>query len=398
MTSLVATEFQDKDLSFVIEKATPFVLRSPIATPVQTSFGTMYDRPALYLLLEDSSGQTGIGEVWCNFPSCGAEHRAQLLETAILPALIKKEFTDPQQCFHTLQQQFQRLAIQAGEPGPIAQSICGIDIALWDLVSKRHGLPLYKLFAGTPDIDVYASGINPTDVAQTLSRCQNAGYKAFKLKIGFGDDIDYPNIEHSCASLGPGQKLMVDANQAWTVEQALQQVTRLADYPLQWLEEPVMADTPAARWSTLAAAAKTPLAAGENISDQQAFLDANASDWLAVMQPDMCKWGGFSGVLPIAKNALDNGKRYCPHFLGGGVGLAASAHLLAAVGGDGALEIDCNPNPLREALFSPVIEDGKISIGEQPGLGLDPDALSTLLAAGPYQQSKIHQSRINGPA
>ena len=101
MTSLAATEFQDKDLSFVIETATPFVLRSPIATPVQTSFGTMYDRPALYLLLEDSSGHTGIGEVWCNFPSCGAEHRAQLLETAILPALLKKEFADPQQCFHT---------------------------------------------------------------------------------------------------------------------------------------------------------------------------------------------------------------------------------------------------------------------------------------------------------
>ena len=79
-----------------------------------------------------------------------------------------------------------------------------------------------------------------------------------------------------------------------------------------------------------------------------------------------------------AKHALANGKRYCPHFLGGGVGLAASAHLLAAVGGDGALEIDSNPNPLRESLFSPPISNGNISVSTTPGLGIDSQVLSQL--------------------
>ena len=105
----------------------------------------MSDRPAVYLLLEDAQGNTGVGEIWCNFPSCGAEHRARLLNTAILPAIIAKTFSDPQQCFNQLQTQFQRLAIQTGEFGPLAQSIAGIDIALWDLIATRMDVPLYKL-------------------------------------------------------------------------------------------------------------------------------------------------------------------------------------------------------------------------------------------------------------
>ena len=378
MTELVAADYRDKDFSFVIEKATPFVLRSPIKIPVRTSFGTMTDRPALYLLLEDTTGRSGIGEIWCNFPACGADHRARLLETAILPALIGKAFSDPEHCFYTLQKQFRGLAIQSGEPGPVEQSIAGIDIALWDLISKRLELPLYKLFGGKPVIDVYASGINPTNTAKTLNACQNAGYNAFKLKIGFGNEIDYPNIEHICSNLGTGQQLMVDANQAWNVDEALQQVEKLGDYPLQWLEEPILADAPFEDWNKIAAASAIALAAGENMAEQQTFLDANASRWLTVMQPDMCKWGGFTGVLPVAKHALDNNKRYCPHFLGGGVGLAASAHILAAVGGGGSLEIDSNPNPLREALFSPSVNNGKMVLSDEPGLGINPAALSEL--------------------
>jgi len=389
MNELVAQEFKRADLSFVIEKATPVVLRSPIATPVQTSFGIMKDRPAVFLLLEDTQGNTGVGEIWCNFPSCGAEHRARLLDTAILPAILGKTFADPEQCFNTLQTQFQRLAIQTGEFGPLAQSIAGIDIALWDLVANRLNVPLYKLFGGSSaTIGVYASGINPTGAVDTLMRCQDAGYNAFKLKIGFGNDIDYPNIENLCAKLEAGQLLMVDANQAWTLQEAIEQSGRLADYPVQWLEEPMMADAAVEHWSALAQASQIPLAAGENMADTQSFSEASQSDWLSVMQPDLCKWGGFSAVLPVARQAMRHGKRYCPHFLGGGVGLAASAHLLAAVGGDGILEIDSNPNPLRENIYSLPIEDGGIDLGNTAGLGIDRSQLADLRNNPTYSVTK----------
>ena len=95
---------------------------------------------------------------------------------------------------------------------------------------------------------------------------------------------------------------------------------------------------------------------------------------LAVIQPDVAKWGGISGCLPLARRIVDGGRRYCPHYLGGGIGLLASAHLLAATGGDGLLEVDCNPNPLREGLAYPyaALEDGCFVLPDAPGLGAAP--------------------------
>lgn len=379
MIDWLTDAYRNCDLSFVIEKAEPIVLRAPVETPVQTSFGTMHDRPALFLQLQDSGGSTGTGEIWCNFPTCGAEHRAALLNTAILPALVGREFSDPASCFDALQSQFQRLAIQSGEFGPFAQCLAGIDVALWDLVAQRIGVPLFQLFGGSdPAIKTYASGINPTEAARTVARCRNEGHTAFKLKIGFGDVTDFANLDAISTQLQSNDALMVDANQAWQFDDAVQHVADLARYPLKWLEEPMLATAADDDWRRLAESSSIPLAGGENLADENAFISAIEADGLDVIQPDLCKWGGFSGTLVVAKRILASGKRYCPHFLGAGVGLMASAHLLAAVGGDGCLEIDANPNPLREQLFSPVIENGIAMVTDEPGLGIDPAALSDL--------------------
>jgi D-galactarolactone cycloisomerase len=94
-----------------------------------------------------------------------------------------------------------------------------------------------------------------------------------------------------------------------------------------------------------------------------------------VVQPDVAKWGGISGCLPVVRRLQAAGLRYCPHYLGAGVGLMHSAHLLAAVGGDGLLEVDANDNPLR-SLLAPRIEaivDGEVRLGDQPGIGVEPD-------------------------
>ena len=118
-----------------------------------------------------------------------------------------------------------------------------------------------------------------------------------------------------------------------------------------------------------------PLAAGENAIGDAAFDALIASRAVAVVQPDLAKWGGVSGVLHVIDRIVDAGLRYCPHYLGAGIGLAASAHLLAAAGGDGMLEIDANPNPLRSALCPALeaVDDGFSALGSAPGLGLEVD-------------------------
>ena len=136
-----------------------------------------------------------------------------------------------------------------------------------------------------------------------------------------------------------------------------------------------MADRPLREWAQVAALAPTQLAAGENLRGAGGFQEAIDSGLLGVIQPDAAKWGGHSGCLPVAKAALAAGLTYCPHFLGGALGLVHSLHLLAAVRGPGLLEVDANANPLREGLLGDLltVRDGCVSLPGGQGLGLEPD-------------------------
>ncbi|MES3002327.1 MAG: mandelate racemase/muconate lactonizing enzyme family protein [Pseudomonadota bacterium] len=360
-------------------KAQAFVFRCPISTPVKTSFGTMHDRPAVFVRVEDEDGAVGWGEVWCNFPSCGAEHRARLFDTVMAPLLLSRGFSGPCEAFEFLSDRTAVLAIQSGEHGPMAQVIAGIDLALWDLCARRAKQPLWRYLGGTRDrIPVYASGLNPDQPEALAATKLHEGYLAFKLKIGFGEERDTANLAALRSLLGSGTPLMADANQGWDLQEAMRMAPHLREFRLGWLEEPLRADRPWSEWTQLAKATDIPLAGGENLLGTDAFDIAIAQSPLTVMQPDLAKWGGISGCWPVIVKARAAGLRYCPHFLGGGIGLMASAHVLAAAGGDGMLEIDANPNPLR-TLLSPrlsVIEEGCCRLGDEPGIGVTPDLVS----------------------
>ncbi|HYP85058.1 mandelate racemase/muconate lactonizing enzyme family protein [Variovorax sp.] len=354
------------------------VFRYPVRVPVRTSFGTMTDRPALFVQVRDQDGASGWGEVWCNFPACGAEHRARLVRTCMAPLLEGQAFDGPAAAWDALTRQTAVLAIQSGEPGPMAQAIAGIDLALWDLAARRAGQPLWRYLGGRQArIPVYASGINPQGATEMAQRMRAAGHRAFKLKVGFGAARDIDNLQALRRELGDAAPLMVDANQAWTLREALDMAPRLAPFGLGWLEEPLRADRPWSQWQQLRAQAPMPLAGGENLAGDDAFDAAIAANVFSVMQPDVAKWGGISACWPVVQRALAAGLRYCPHYLGGGLGLLASAHLLAAAGGDGLLEIDANDNPLRSALSPGLsrIDEGWVTLDETPGIGAPDDVI-----------------------
>jgi L-alanine-DL-glutamate epimerase-like enolase superfamily enzyme len=353
-----------------------FAFRVPVGTPVRTSFGVMHDRPAVFVRAEDDSGASGWGEVWCNFPSVGAEHRARLIDSVFAPLLAGREVESPQAGFRLLTEETAVLALQSAEPGPIAQCIAGIDIALWDLAARNAKQPLWRMLGGaSPRVRAYASGLNPEAPAALAALRYAEGHRAFKPKIGFGEARDLANLRALRQTLGDEATLMADANQAWSLESALAAVRGLEEFDLGWLEEPLRADRPWREWRTLAQSTRIPLAAGENLAGEEKFDEAIGVGALRVMQPDAAKWGGISGCFPVAKKIVAAGLRYCPHFLGGGVGLLASAHLLAACGGNGLLEVDANPNPLRDELCGPLarVQDGACALGEEPGLGALPD-------------------------
>ena len=351
------------------------VFRVPIDEPVQTSLGIMYDRPAVLVRVEDREGAVGWGEIWCNFPGVGAEHRARVLESAIAPILLEREWKTPEHAFRELSRRLHILGIQCGEPGTIAQAIAGADIALCDLVARKMGQPLWRLLGGAACIQTYASGLSPTQPEKLAAAKRDEGFRAFKLKVGFGAERDVANLRALRELLGPDATLMVDANQAWTPDEVADMSHRLAEFRPAWLEEPIAADCSLADWGRIARQSPIPLAAGENMRGEQQFTDATACGAFAVIQPDLGKWGGFSGCLPVARQAMAKGRMFCPNWLGGRIGLLASMHLKAAVGGPGYVEVDSNPNPLRELLATPcpAVNEGAVTLSDHPGLGVAPD-------------------------
>src|SRR6266404_3334466 len=301
--------------------------RYPLSTPVVTSFGKMLNRPAVFIRAVDEDGVEGWGEAWCNFPAPGAEHRARLVNEVLAPAVVGRKFDGPAQVFETLTQGTDVLALQSGEAGPFAQAIAGIDLALWDLHARRRKLPLWRLLGGhSPKIKVYASGINPAGAAQAAEAALKRGHRALKFKVGFGTDTDLANLAALRAIAGAGM---------------------LA-------------------------------AAGENIASWDAFEQVLAENVIGVVQPDIAKWGGLSACAGLARGILNAGKTFCPHYLGGGIGLLASAHLLAGIGGDGWLEVDANDNTLRDIFCGPIVKvsEGTVTLDEESGLGVIPDLSS----------------------
>jgi L-alanine-DL-glutamate epimerase-like enolase superfamily enzyme len=355
-----------------------FVCRASIEKPVVNAFGSMAERVAVFVRLTDADGVSGWGEIWSNFPTIGAEHRARLFHSFIAPRLIGRSINDPASFWAETDRALHLWGLQAGEPGAFAAALSGADLALHDLAARRAGVPLWRWLGGEDGgpVPVYASGLNPD--AQALAQvktARDASHRSFKIKIGFGEARDLATLRPVFAGLKTGERIMVDINQGWDLRTATRMVQVLGEFPLTWIEEPLAADRPAWEWSQVAGASSAPLAAGENLRGALEFHTALREHHLGFVQPDCCKWGGLSATLPVARAIVASGRAYCPHFLAGGIGQLASLHLLAAARGNGLLEIDANPNPLRSELIDSVlrIKDGTVTPPATPGLGIEPD-------------------------
>jgi L-alanine-DL-glutamate epimerase-like enolase superfamily enzyme len=363
------------------------ILSCPLPRPVEMSFGRMTARTNAFVLIETDEGLTGIGETWTNFPSWAAAERRLTVEHGIKPLLVGQDPGDVLGLTDRMLRTLLRSGAgrQWGALGPLHQAVSGADIALWDLAGKRCGLPVHQLLGrtldGTPggragvSVRAYASGLGPREFEGHVESALARGYTAFKLKVGFGRDLDLANLRTIRGLIGDGARLMIDANQGWRdAAEALAHLRLYAEFGPEFIEEPVPADQlPDLR--RIREASVMPVAGGENVYGRTGFRTALEARALDIVQPDLTKVGGLTEARAACDMAAAWGLPYAPHMYGTAVGLAASLQLMAAVPGGLVMEVDSTANPfvtdlLAESCFR--FEAGRFHLdGEGPGLGIE---------------------------
>lgn len=369
--------FRTSGSSLEIERVEAFALACRVERGPVSTLALMPVRCGLVIKLTATDGAYGWGEAWCNYPPKGNLAKLSLLRDSIAPALFVTRVSSWQALRPALEKSLCRMMIHTGEWGPFAHCLAALDIAAADLSARRARLGL-AAFLGAPeakDARVYASSPGTERPEELASRLTEAGHVGVKIKIGFGHEQDTGVLERFRRNDDAHMQLFVDANQKWTLREATEEIAKLEEFDIGFVEEPILALAPFAHWKRLAATAKPTLAAGENITSEAAFRKHIDRKTLGVVQPDVAKWGGISGALDIGRYALRKGAACTMHYMGTAIGLAASLHASGVIGGDGRVELDVNPNPLRTELGFLDLKtvNGNVRIPQGEGIGFEPD-------------------------
>ncbi len=195
-----------------------------------------------------------------------------------------------------------------GRGGPASFAISAVDIALWDLKAKAAAEPLWRMLGGhLPRVAAYAGGIDLNfpiaELERQTARNLERGFRAVKMKVGRTKlREDLARVGAVRGVLGPDLPLMVDANMAWSVEQALRASRALADHDVYWLEEPTAPDDFAGH-ARIQQAGPLPVAAGENLHTLQEFEAMIAAGGVAFPEPDVTNCGGVTAWMKVARLA-----------------------------------------------------------------------------------------------
>lgn len=365
-------------------------LRAPLPPERQVygRSGQRTHRSALLVQVETDEGITGFGACSGN----GAILEV-MIERVFKPLLVGTNPLQIEELWET--SYFRSVAKEFGSRGLGVVALSGVDIALWDILGKAKGEPVFKLLGGAAreKVPVYATALYPEEPGEVVKKAlafAQKGFRAAKIKVGFNLARDIEIVRAVRAGVGKDFTLMADANQGYTLEVALKAAEAFAAYGAAFLEEPLFVEDIAGH-ASLKAQGKVPIALGENLHTRYAFENFIARGAVDILQPDVARAGGISEVVNIAALAARHGLSVSFHTWGDAVALAASLHLAAALKNSSVMELDCTENPLRSELLQEPLEaqNGFMLPPHGPGLGieLDPKAMKRFAFSGTDQLS-----------
>jgi L-alanine-DL-glutamate epimerase-like enolase superfamily enzyme len=266
----------------------------------------------------------------------------------------------------------------------IDHAYSGADIALWDLVGKSLGQPVYRLLGGKSSHPKkpYASvlfGDTPEETLKIAQRIQSQGFLA--AKFGWGPlgkkdaEADVALVRAAREGLGPKAELMIDAGWAWgrDVEAVLDRARRFAPYRPTWLEEPLFPDAIPEYGEVARRKPAVPIAAGENAATLRAAENYIEQGGLSFVQIDAGRIGGITVARKVVEKAVKARVTYVNHTFKSRLSVAAALHAFADVESFRHLEYPSGGSPLAESLATGTCDrdaNGLVAITDAPGLGV----------------------------
>jgi L-alanine-DL-glutamate epimerase-like enolase superfamily enzyme len=365
---------------------TPKGVGSILVTPSSIFYEPQRDRapggaPIAYLVVQlvTDDGISGVGTV-----GAANGHALYTIEHHLKYVVLNQSPFDVEM----LWERMFRETISFGRKGMAIEAISAIDIALWDILGKALGQPVYNLLGGRTrsKLRAYASRLYATEDLDALAAeartFREQGYTAMKQRFGYGPRDGLPGMRRNLElvrtvreAIGPDVELAADAYMGWDVGYAIRMIRMLEDagMNLAWVEEPVMPDD-VDGYAQIAAACATPIAGGEHEFTRYGFRELIGRRAVDIVQVDVNRAGGITECRKIWAMAAAHDLPVLPH-----AGQLHNYHLIMAHMNSPIAEFFpppvgyADPNELFWTVFEgePIPEQGFITLPDRPGLGLE---------------------------
>lgn len=365
-----------------IKKIEPIIVTQKLKEPFHFSQWEYQSRTICLVKITTDDGIYGWGEGYgpANLVKAGIEF--------FTPFILEMEALDNENIW----QQMYLRSLDYARRGVMLAALSAIDIALWDIKGKHFKLPVSSLLGGRKNefVKPYATGLYfskggdlKEKLVQEALAYKKQGFKGIKMKVGLGIAIDVEYAKAIRKAIGEEVELMIDANHAYSLKEAMLLCNKLKDLDISWFEEPVSPEFYNG-YRQLRKKTNIPIAGGECEYLRYGFLQLFQNKSVDIAQPDICAAGGITEVKRIASLANTFGVELVPHSWGTGIALHAALHIISNLDSSPGrmydsipwMELDRTENALRDILTDPLLvpNDGLLKVPEKPGLGIDVNA------------------------
>lgn len=335
------------------------------------------------ILVHTDEGITGIGEVDSNpyvVKAVIESHASHMASIGLKEIVVGEDVFDVEKIWLNMYEK----SYYYGRRGAVIHAISGIDMAIWDAIGKKTGLPVSKLLGGTfrTKVKAYCSVLMPgseDEIKALADHHMEKGYQGLKLGWGaFGEDYekDVRLVRWARKALGDDKILLTDIGMQWKdVKMAAAAAAEFEKERVFWIEEPFRPDD-LKSYRYLRERTNVHIAGGEEIGTLFEFRELLDGGCVDVVQPDLSRCGGLTVARKLKDLAGMQKVTVVPHAFKTNILMAATLQYIASLPEAWYLEFCEQDTPLRQKLTNPIFKvdsEGYVEISQKPGFGIDID-------------------------